>query len=63
MFSIGKFVPGLEEVVDEVLKARSAGSPTDEAVRWTDLEPVQLALAESVVFRQRTEVDMKSSCD
>jgi len=43
MFSIGKFVPGLEEVVDEVLKARSAGSPTDEAVRWTDLEPVQLA--------------------
>ena len=29
--------PGLEEVVDEVLEARSAGSPTDEAVRWTDL--------------------------
>ena len=43
MFSIGKFVPGLEEVVDEVLKARSAGSPTDEAVRWTDLVLVQLA--------------------
>jgi len=50
-------------VVDEMLEAYSAGSPTDEAVRWTDLEPVQLALAESVVFRQRTEVDMKSSCD
>jgi len=30
-------------VVDEVLEAHSAGSPTDEAVRWTDLEPVQLA--------------------
>jgi len=26
-----------------VLEAHSAGSPTDEAVRWTDLEPVQLA--------------------
>jgi len=35
--------PGLEEVVDEVLEAHSAGSPTDEAVRWTDLKPVQLA--------------------
>jgi len=30
-------------VVDEVLEAHSAGSPTDEAVRWTDLEPVQLS--------------------
>jgi len=30
-------------VVDEVLEAHSAGSPTDEAVRWTDLKPVQLA--------------------
>jgi len=30
-------------VVDEVLEAHSAGSPTDEAVRWTDLVLVQLA--------------------
>jgi len=30
-------------VIDEVLEAHSAGSPTDEAVRWTDLKPVQLA--------------------
>ena len=30
-------------MVDEVLEAHSAGSPTDEAVRWTDLEPVRLA--------------------
>ena len=30
-------------MVDEVLEAYSAGSPTDEAVRWTDLEPVQLS--------------------
>jgi len=35
--------PGLGEVVDEVLEAHSAGSPTDEAVRWTDLVLVQLA--------------------
>jgi len=35
--------PGLEEVVDERLEAHNAGSPTDEAVRWTDLKPVQLA--------------------
>jgi len=26
-----------------VLEAHSAGSPADEAVRWTDLKPVQLA--------------------
>ena len=30
-------------MVDEVLEAHSAGSPADEAVRWTDLKPVQLA--------------------
>ena len=53
MFSIGKFVPGLEEVVDEVLKARSAGSPTDEAVRWTDLVLVQQVLA-GTGYRRRS---------
>jgi len=30
-------------VVDEVLEAHSTGSPTDEAVRWTDLVLVQLS--------------------
>ena len=34
---------GLEETLEEVLEAHSAGSPTDEAVRWTDLKPLQLA--------------------
>jgi len=40
-------------VVDEVLEAYSVGSPTDEAVRWTDLEPVQLALA-GAGYRRRS---------
>lgn len=34
---------GLEETLDEILEAHSAGSPTDDAVRWTDLKPLQLA--------------------
>lgn len=34
---------GLEEALEEVLEAHSAGSPTDETVRWTDLKPLQLA--------------------
>jgi hypothetical protein len=34
---------GLEETLQEILEAHSAGSPTDEAVRWTDLKPRQLA--------------------
>jgi hypothetical protein len=34
---------GLKETVEEILEAHSAGSPTDEAVRWTDLKPLQLA--------------------
>jgi hypothetical protein len=34
---------GLEETVEEILEAHSAGSPTDETVRWTDLKPLQLA--------------------
>jgi hypothetical protein len=29
--------------VEEILEAHSAGSPTDEAVRWTDLQPLQRA--------------------
>jgi hypothetical protein len=36
---------GLEETLEAVLEAHSAGSPTDEAVRWTDLKPLQLAHA------------------
>jgi hypothetical protein len=34
---------GLPEAFDAVLEAHSAGSPTDETVRWTDLKPMQLA--------------------
>ena len=34
---------GLEETVEDILEAHSAGSPTDERVRWTDLKPKQLA--------------------
>jgi len=33
----------LEEAVEVVLEAHSAGSPTEESVRWTDLKPMQLA--------------------
>lgn len=36
-------MPMLAAVVQEVLEARSAGSPTDERIRWTDLKPLQLA--------------------
>jgi hypothetical protein len=35
--------PQLQSVLHEVLEAHSAGSPTDERVRWTDLKPMQLA--------------------
>jgi hypothetical protein len=35
--------PSLASTLHEVLDARSAGSPTDERVRWTDLKPLQLA--------------------
>lgn len=34
---------GLAETLADVLEAHSAGSPTDESVRWTDLKPTQLA--------------------
>jgi len=34
---------GLEETVEVILEAHSAGSPTDENVRWSDLKPMQLA--------------------
>lgn len=34
---------GLEETVEDVLEAHSAGSPTDDTVRWTDLKPMQLS--------------------
>jgi hypothetical protein len=34
---------GLQETVAVILEAHSAGSPTDESVRWTDLKPMQLA--------------------
>ncbi|WP_243448291.1 hypothetical protein [Candidatus Thiosymbion oneisti] len=43
--------PGLEETLGDVLEAHSAGSPTDETVRWTDLKPVQLA--QQVLVRAR----------
>jgi hypothetical protein len=33
----------LAETFAEVLDAHSAGSPTDERVRWTDLKPMHLA--------------------
>jgi len=35
--------PQLKSVLQEILEAHSAGSPTDERVRWTDLKPLQLA--------------------
>jgi hypothetical protein len=35
--------PQLKSVLNEVLEGQSAGSPTDERVRWTDLKPLQLA--------------------
>lgn len=35
--------PQLKSVLHEVLEGHSAGSPTDERVRWTDLKPLQLA--------------------
>lgn len=35
----------LERTVADLLEGHSAGSPTDETVRWTDLKPLQLAHA------------------
>jgi hypothetical protein len=35
---------GLEKTAKQVLEAHSAGSPTDERVRWTDLKPMSLAV-------------------
>ncbi|WPL14132.1 ISAzo13 family transposase [Thiorhodovibrio litoralis] len=35
--------PGAEETFKEVMEAHSAGSPTDERVRWSDLNPGRLA--------------------
>ena len=35
--------PLLKSALQEVLDVHSAGSPTDERVRWTDLKPMQLA--------------------
>ena len=35
--------PLLKSILQEVLQVHSAGSPTDEHVRWTDLKPLQLA--------------------
>ena len=34
---------GLAATAEWILEAHSAGSPTDENVRWTDLKPLQLA--------------------
>jgi hypothetical protein len=35
--------PGLARAVEQLLEAHTAGSPTDETVRWTDLNPARLA--------------------
>jgi hypothetical protein len=40
---IGQRKPQLKSLLHEILEADSAGSPTDERVRWTDLKPLQLA--------------------
>jgi hypothetical protein len=40
---ISKREPSLEPILHEVLDEHSAGSPTDERVRWSDLKPLQLA--------------------
>jgi hypothetical protein len=37
--------PGLKAEAERILEGHSAGSPTDETVRWTDLKPRQLAAA------------------
>jgi hypothetical protein len=34
---------GLEQTLEDILEAHSAGSPTDPRVVWTDLKPMQLA--------------------
>jgi len=34
---------GLEAMAEHILEAHSAGSPTNENVRWSDLKPLQLA--------------------
>ncbi len=33
---------GLEEAAQQVLDAHSAGSPSDEKVKWTDLKPMSI---------------------
>jgi hypothetical protein len=39
---ISERIPVLESTLEEVIAIHSAGSPTDERVRWTDLKPLQL---------------------
>ena len=53
--------PLLKSVLQEVLDVHSAGSPTDEDVRWTDLKPLQLAqrlLEHGIEVSRNTAADL-----
>jgi hypothetical protein len=53
--------PLLKSVLHEVLEVHSAGSPTDERVRWTDLKPLQLAqrlLEHGIEVSRNTAADL-----
>jgi hypothetical protein len=53
--------PLLKSVLQEVLEVHSAGSPTDERVRWTDLKPLQLAqrlLEHGIEVSRNTAADL-----
>jgi hypothetical protein len=53
--------PQLKSVLKEVLDTHSAGSPTDEHVRWTDLKPLQLAqrlLEHGIEVSRNTAADL-----
>ena len=53
--------PLLRSVLQEILEVHSAGSPTDERVRWTDLKPLQLAqrlLEHGIEVSRNTAADL-----
>ncbi len=34
--------PGLQEAIEEAVATRTAGSPVDERIRWTNRSPVEI---------------------
>ncbi|MEA3276580.1 MAG: ISAzo13 family transposase [Pseudomonadota bacterium] len=59
--SITEREPLLKSALQEVLEVHSAGSPTDERVRWTDLKPLQLAqrlLEHGIEVSRNTAADL-----